>query len=459
MRTDLAPTDFVFGPAFGLASHSPIGSEPGLWGDLTDSSMFSLQSILLERSAGWMLSEEEVQFPLQVAVFSQLPKSRSPRSMERIDKTVQALLRSCTQRMSIGPESGGKESPDDVTHGINHWRITMFSTSANRLAHKLHVTIATTTRGLCFLRFGMLGFAIAMGFAGINPSAQAQPVPAHQPTPVQPAPAQKIGIWHTNLNEARREAERLNRPLLVHFGAVWCAPCQKMERTVFNQPEVIDQLKATAVCLKIDVDKNPELAQRFGVERFPTDVILEPNGMRLMEATGYQSPEEYRALVDRAARRYAVLLAARSNRPAPPVATTPETGGNPAQVVKNANAQLMLDGYCPVTLQNTRSWKKGDSQFQTTYKDQVYQFVSAEARAEFLQAPEKYVPQFLGCDPVLIFTTDRAVPGSIEWAAYFDNHLYLFVSQDNRSAFKADPEKYLRTRVVLDVDQIESVFR
>jgi thiol-disulfide isomerase/thioredoxin/YHS domain-containing protein len=361
--------------------------------------------------------------------------------------------------MSIGPESGGTDSPDHVTHGINHWRIMMFSKSANRLAHNFRMTSAMTTGDVCHLRHTMRGVVIAMLLAGPHATAQAQPVPAHQPAQVQAAQVQKIGIWHTNLNEARKEAERLNRPLLVHFGAVWCAPCQKMERTVFNQPEVIDQLKATAVCLKIDVDKNPELAQRFGVERFPTDVILEPNGMRLMEATGFQSPEEYRALVDRAARRYAVLLAARSNRPAAPVATTPETGGNPAQIVKNANAQLMLDGYCPVTLQNTRTWKKGDPQFQTTYKDQVYQFVSAEARTEFLQAPEKFVPQFLGCDPVLIFTTDRAVPGSIEWAAYFDNHLYLFVSQDNRSAFKSDPEKYLRTRVVLNVDQIESVFR
>lgn len=274
---------------------------------------------------------------------------------------------------------------------------------------------------------------------------------------VQSASAQSV--WHQDLAEARKEAEKLNRPLLCHFGAVWCAPCQKMERTVFNQRAVIDQLKASAVCVKIDVDQNPELAQRFGVERFPTDVFLEPNGQRLMESTGYHSPDEYRALVDRAARRYSVLLASRQTKPAPPVSTSPDQGGSATQVVKKAPAEPMLDGYCPVTLQTKRNWVKGNPQYYGEYKGQAYQFVSEAAQKEFLQAPEKFVPQFLGCDAVLIFTADRAVPGSIEWGAYYDQQLFLFTSEENRRAFKASPEKYVRTRVVLDVDQIESIIR
>ncbi|WP_437229688.1 thioredoxin family protein [Planctomicrobium sp. SH661] len=262
-------------------------------------------------------------------------------------------------------------------------------------------------------------------------------------------------VWHTDLAAARREAEKQNRPLLCHFGAVWCAPCQKMERTVFNQQAVIDQLRASAVCVKIDVDEHPELAQRFGVERFPTDVFLEPNGQRLMEATGYQSPEDYRALVERAARRYSTLLASRQPKTAPPVATTPDSGTNSTQLAKSSAPQLMLEGYCPVTLQNTRTWKKGDPQIHAEFKGQQFQFTSADARKEFLASPEKYVPQFLGCDAVLIFTADRAVAGSIEWGAYYDDHLYLFTSQENRRNFKESPEKYIRTRVVLDVSQVE----
>jgi len=291
-----------------------------------------------------------------------------------------------------------------------------------------------------------IGLAGLICFLLLAPAAMAQP-------------ATPRSIWHTDLTEARKEAEKLNRPLLCHFGAVWCAPCQKMERTVFNQRVVIDQLKASAVCLKIDVDQHPELAQRFGVERFPTDVFLEPNGQRLMEATGYQTPDEYRAMVDRAARRYSVLLASRQPRPAPPVTAAPDQGSGSTQLAKQAPAELMLEGYCPVTLQKSRTWKKGSPQLQAEHKSQLYQFVSTEARQEFLKTPEKYVPQFLGCDAVLIFTADRAVPGSIEWGAYYDQQLFLFTSEENRRAFKANPEKFVRTRVVLQVDQIESAIR
>lgn len=266
-------------------------------------------------------------------------------------------------------------------------------------------------------------------------------------------------VWHKDLGEARREAERLNRPLLCHFGAVWCAPCQKMERTVFNQQAVIDQLKATTVCVKIDVDEHPELAQRFGVTGFPTDVIIEPNGTRLMEASGYQAPEDYRAFLDRAARRYSSLVAARQSRPAAPVAAAPDTGSESAQLAKKSSPQLMLEGYCPVVLQNDRAWKKGDAQIQAEHKGQLFQFTSEAAKAEFVKSPEKYVPQFMGCDAVLIFTADRVVSGSIEWGAYYDDRLFLFTSQENRRQFKEAPDRYIRTRVVLDVNQIETVIR
>ncbi|WP_437188447.1 thioredoxin family protein [Planctomicrobium sp. SH668] len=266
-------------------------------------------------------------------------------------------------------------------------------------------------------------------------------------------------IWYKDLNAARREAERLNRPLLCHFGATWCAPCQKMERTVFNQQAVLDQLRASAVCVKIDVDENKELAQRFGVSNFPTDVFLEPNGQRLMESTGYQSAEEYRAFVDRASRRYSSLLASRQQKTAPPIVTTPDPANDPSLITKNVSTQLMLEGYCPVSLSKTRDWKLGNGQIRAEYKGQIYQFVGEAERVEFLQSPDRFVPQFLGCDPVLIFTADRAVPGSIEWAAYFDGQLFLFANEDNRRNFKASPEKYIRTRVVLDLSQIEVLLR
>jgi YHS domain-containing protein/thioredoxin-related protein len=265
--------------------------------------------------------------------------------------------------------------------------------------------------------------------------------------------------WLTDFDQARREAQRLNRPILCHFGAKWCAPCQKMERSVLNQPAVLQQLQATVVPVKIDVNEHPEIAQRFGVESFPTDVFLEPSGARMVESTGFQTQDEYIAMLSRASRRYSDSIARQQPKQSPPVNVAPDTGSAPTQLAKQAPAQLMLEGYCPVTLQKDRQWTKGDPQLVTEYKGQAYQFASAQAREEFLRNPDGFVPQFLGCDPVLLWTSDRAAPGRIDWGAYYDNRLYLFTSQDNRRKFKESPDKYMTTKVVLNIDQIESVIR
>jgi YHS domain-containing protein len=84
---------------------------------------------------------------------------------------------------------------------------------------------------------------------------------------------------------------------------------------------------------------------------------------------------------------------------------------------------------------------------------------SVEEQQEFNENPTRYAPRFLGCDPVIVYQSDRAVLGSTKFGAFYDDELYLFVSNDNRQAFKANPDQYIRTRVVLRADQIEQVVR
>ncbi len=61
------------------------------------------------------------------------------------------------------------------------------------------------------------------------------------------------------------------KPTLVDFYATWCGPCKM-------QSPIIDQVKNTvgdeATILKIDVDANPELAQRYNVRSIPTLLLF-----------------------------------------------------------------------------------------------------------------------------------------------------------------------------------------
>jgi len=60
-------------------------------------------------------------------------------------------------------------------------------------------------------------------------------------------------------------------PVLVDLWAVWCAPCRQVSPVLARLAhERAGQVKL----VKVDVDKAPELSQRFDVQAIPTLLVL-----------------------------------------------------------------------------------------------------------------------------------------------------------------------------------------
>lgn len=84
------------------------------------------------------------------------------------------------------------------------------------------------------------------------------------------------------------------KPVLVDFYADWCAPCRAMK-------PVLEDLKGkigeSASIFKIDVDRNPAVAQRFNVMSIPTLMIFK-NGEPVWRKSGMASSGELQGILN-----------------------------------------------------------------------------------------------------------------------------------------------------------------
>lgn len=76
-----------------------------------------------------------------------------------------------------------------------------------------------------------------------------------------------ITLTNSNFDEVIASS---SQPVLVDFWATWCGPCRMVSPIV---DEIAEEEDVTVG--KVNVDEEPELAQRFGVMSIPTLLVFE----------------------------------------------------------------------------------------------------------------------------------------------------------------------------------------
>ena len=113
--------------------------------------------------------------------------------------------------------------------------------------------------------------------------------------------------WLTDLDEGIKVAKAEKKAILVDFtGSDWCGWCIRLKKEVFDQKEFAAATK-DFVLVELDYPqkkqqsaevkaKNKALSEKFGIEGFPTIMLLDANGEPFAQ-TGYQAggPVKYLA--------------------------------------------------------------------------------------------------------------------------------------------------------------------
>ena len=118
--------------------------------------------------------------------------------------------------------------------------------------------------------------------------------------------------WLTDIKQAKDRAKSDQKLILVDFtGSDWCGWCIKLDREVFSKPEFKEYAEKNLVLLEVDFPRrkeltaaqkahNLELAEQYGVQGFPTIIVLNGEGKKVGEL-GYMpgGPSAFLAELDK----------------------------------------------------------------------------------------------------------------------------------------------------------------
>jgi thioredoxin-related protein len=98
--------------------------------------------------------------------------------------------------------------------------------------------------------------------------------------------------WEASYEAGVRRAGEQGQFVLLEFQTAGCPACQWMDREVFAQPEVARALEGW-VPVRVDGNRHPHLAMRYGVEAFPTFFALSPEGKVVTGFTGTRPADQF----------------------------------------------------------------------------------------------------------------------------------------------------------------------
>ncbi|MBW2440434.1 MAG: DUF255 domain-containing protein [Deltaproteobacteria bacterium] len=81
------------------------------------------------------------------------------------------------------------------------------------------------------------------------------------------------------------------KKVFLHFYADWCVFCGKMAKETFQNPDVIAYLNNHFISVRVDTDKRPDTAMKYGVMGLPSTWFLTEMGEAIGTVPGFIGPD------------------------------------------------------------------------------------------------------------------------------------------------------------------------
>ena len=102
--------------------------------------------------------------------------------------------------------------------------------------------------------------------------------------------------WREWSKDAFEDAKKGNKLVLLDLSAVWCHWCHVMDSTTYSDEDVIAAINDNFIPIRVDIDRRPDISERYNRGGFPTTAFLSDLGESVWGATYIPPPDMKRII-------------------------------------------------------------------------------------------------------------------------------------------------------------------
>jgi thioredoxin-like negative regulator of GroEL len=97
--------------------------------------------------------------------------------------------------------------------------------------------------------------------------------------------------WQSDFAAASELSAKSGKPMLVYITADWCSYCKKLDGEAWSNARIATAVNDGYIPVKVDGDRQPEVARQFSAQGFPWVVAVPPGKPAVAVAEGYVPPD------------------------------------------------------------------------------------------------------------------------------------------------------------------------